>query len=597
MRKVGEPFECPVAIAEEFLRNEVARVVRPWQMPSQSIPQPTLNSLKSEVPSSSKKEGISTILCNPNPDAKVGIAIPALNPGEYLARCLRSIMTSGVADICDVVLVDNGSKPRCDEAAANLMRAFNLRGRIMRTPENLSCGGGINLAAQNVAGDYLLILNVDTELLPDFLEPMVAILDEDDSVAVVGNKHSLPGGAIDSAGSEWSWEGHSYQHRGRDRPADLSQPAELDMVTFACALVRRSVWDEIGGFNVKEYPGAYWEDSEFCMRVRKLGYRIVYEPDSEIIHYGRHTGGTGRWRSFYEHNSKVFHRKWIDTGFVEGFARRRGSRCDPMRIVVGMIALNEEEFVEAAIASAYEADKIVVVLGGTQIARETDACGPKGEPIDSTLERVRDFYDPDDKITVVGPHLWEDKRAMRNAYLEHCERGDMVVVLDADEVLFPDALWRLFAEQKKRMVLTTPCSTVFWNDLWTLGAGLAWERFSEQRVFRYSPGVSYKNHHGIAEPLPRRGPPLDWAPWAHYAWVRPVANLRRKCEFYVKRDGLTQANYMEDIFLRWREEPEAVESGPGTHLFGGGKTCRFARRHPPQVEKLILEGKIGGEEW
>ncbi len=530
--------------------------------------------------------------------ATVGIVIPAYNPGEHLARCLKSLAASDAAAISEVVVVDDASNPPIHKEVAALMRELKLSGRVLRHDKNKEYAASVNAGAELVAGDHLLMLNVDIEATPTFLLPMLGELMSDDKIAVVGNLHRLANGKVDSAGSEWSWVSGTYQHRARDIVADEQQLAELDMTTWACCLVRRTVWDELGGLDAATYL-AYWEDTEFCMSVRRLGYRIRYTPMSEIVHFGRHSSGKGRHQLSQESAHK-FHRRWVSTGKVEGFARARGVKPDDTRIVVGMIALNEEEFIKASLDSIYaDADKIVVVVGGVKLAQTVGMCNKDGAPTDTTMSILEAYPDPGNKLEIVKPCLYPTKHPMRDAVLSRCEKGDMVLMLDADEVMYPGAIWHLFADLRKFDVLM-PKRQDIWNDLWTVGSGEVWDGVWEPRIYRFVPGLTYKDHHGLPTGLLSKVKLLDYSPWAHYAWVKPLNKLRLKFRYYLNHfmlKGAISPTWFDNVFLRWREDKQGVETGPGTHPHGGGATVPYTDRHPPQAERLILEGKIGGEGW
>lgn len=538
-----------------------------------------------------------------NDDARVGIVIPAYNPGRFLAACLQSIADSDAKDICEVVVVDDASQPPIAREAVELMVSLGICGKVVRLRTNHEFAKAVNIGAQCVAGDHLLMLNVDIEVKPNFLQPMLDVLESDDKIAVVGNLHRTPGGGVDSAGSEWSWTSCTFQHRGRDIQADVTKPAELDMVTWACCLVRRTIWDRLGGLADDIYT-AYWEDTDFCMSVRRLGYRICYTPESVIIHRGKHAALAGKPRDHHsDRGAAAFHRRWVWAGAVEEFARRRGVRLEPTRIIVGMITLNEEEFIRAAIESVYDAaDLIVVPVGAVDRAVAAGLCEPNGYPTDATMDILRDFPDPANKLVIDGPRMWgPEKSAMRNAVLDRCQHGDMVVMLDADEVMYPGAMWKLFAALRHADVLR-PEREDHWNDLDTVATGHGWQRIWEPRIFRFRQGMRYTTNHGRPDNLGPRDKKLDYSPWAHYAYVKPIEKLRCKVDYYRQVYSLRDIDpgYIDNVFLRWREEPEAVEAGPGTYVLRIFRDCGtrpLDKRHPPEIEKLILEGVIPGADW
>lgn len=205
-------------------------------------------------------------------------------------------------------------------------------GRIYYNNKNLGYGGACNTGAYYATGDYLIFLNADTTVSPNWIEPMIEVLKEE-NVGIVGNLQIKEGGTwnntIDSAGSEWNWDHGSFLHLGRhsyqdktlpnpfkleNAPKELLERGDRDMVTGCCFGIRKSLFDYIGGFN-PNYRIGYWEDSEICMTLKELGYRIVYEPASKIYHKLGHTNSGAH--KFAEFNREYFKNKWIKTGRID----------------------------------------------------------------------------------------------------------------------------------------------------------------------------------------------------------------------------------------------------------------------------------------
>jgi len=190
--------------------------------------------------------------------------------------------------------------------------------------------------------EYLCLLNADVEVTPGWLEPLVQWLDDYPDTAIVAPRIDRFDGCIDSLGSCWHHRMRNYVHVGgrHHHPEADRAYIERNMATFACVLIRRTVWEEVGGLD-EAYVRAYWEDSDFCMKVRKRGHRIFVIPKSIIKHHVGHSGAAGN--QFAGHNRALFTKRWIDTGFVRDIerelrnagppkyrvlVRRRGARGD-----------------------------------------------------------------------------------------------------------------------------------------------------------------------------------------------------------------------------------------------------------------------------
>lgn len=540
---------------------------------------------------------------------RISAVVPLYRSEKFVGDCLRSLQEYLPSD-SEIVAVDDGSP---DDSARLAMEVLASGGQavLVRLSRNTGFAHAVNVGARLSRGKYLLLFNADALAMPGFVGPMLELMEADPSVAVVGNRHVRPGsGAVDSEGSEFSWQTRSYRHVGRDVPEPFSRgpavsgPVERDMVTFACALVRGEVWRELGGLD-ERYLKAYWEDADFCMRVRAKGLRILYTPLSEISHVGGQSGAGGRPE--YAANARLFRSRWVDTGLVDKFRRSRGLACHEGRVVCCMIACSEEEFIAAAIESVYElADKIVVVEGGTRCAVRAGLADEFGRSLDRTVEILKALPDPAGKLEVVcAPgRPWHDKRQMRQEYVKRLRPGDWMLLLDADEVFTEEGLWRLSALMHGADVVC-PGFFLFWNNLRTLGVG-RWDDFHQVKAVRWREGFGYWRDHNM--PTDRNGTPVTAIPglrvvrtseklYCHYSWAgKADEKLARKCAYYVEQNGpdMFPPDYFERVFLAWRRDPARVEREFGTHPYGGGGAAPFRGEHPVPVRRLIEGGRLAG---
>jgi GT2 family glycosyltransferase len=586
------------------------------------------------------------VYCPDGPRPEVSAIVPLYRSARVVERCLRSLMAS-LPPGSEIIVVDDASPDRAGELAARVLADFE-RGLVVRLSRNTGYAHANNVGAGVARGRYLLLFNADAYAEREgFLEPMLRLLEENPDAAVVGNRHVTPGGRVDSEGSEFSWRAKTYQHVGRDiadpvgahgqrepqmnadgrrlnvlareappsisvhlrSSAVASDVKERDMVTFACALVRRASWDELGGLD-ERYARAYFEDSDLCMRVRSRGWRVLYTPASEIVHVGRHSqAGNG---SHYRANARLFHRRWVHTGMVDRFRRGRLIRAHEGRIVVCMIACSEAEFIAAALESVYPlADRIVVVEGGNQHAVRAGLCDAKGRSTDGTREEITRFVDerdPERKVLAVtrDDRPWRDKNEMREAYATELRPGDWMLLLDADEVFTEEGLWRMSALMHEADVVC-PGFHLFWNDLATLGTG-RWDDFPQVKAVRWRKGLTYLRDHNM--PCDSRGVAVTAIKGArvvrtrerlycHYSWAgKSDGKLARKARYYVEQNGpaVFPPDWFERVFLAWRDDPERIEREFGTHPYGGGGTEPFAGEHPGPVRRRMESSRREGAE-
>jgi GT2 family glycosyltransferase len=211
---------------------------------------------------------------------RVSILLVLFNQAALTLACLRSICTT-VRMPAEVVIVDNGSS---DHSAALLDRVSGAR--IVRNADNRHFLSGVNQAADLARGEALLLLNSDACLRGGALEAAWRTLVDNQDASAVGGPIVLPDGALQEAGSIiWGDGNCSGYGRGCDPEAPEFQfVREVDYCSAAFLLVRRADFARLGGFDATFAP-AYYEDSDFCMRLRAAGRRVLYEPRAAIDHY------------------------------------------------------------------------------------------------------------------------------------------------------------------------------------------------------------------------------------------------------------------------------------------------------------------------
>jgi GT2 family glycosyltransferase/ADP-heptose:LPS heptosyltransferase len=278
----------------------------------------------------------------PDEPADVSIVIPLYKSYQV---CQEQILRWTSDDLkTEIVYVDDKCPQKSKLAVC---KAWDKRRdkskhtvKLVLSKKNLGFGGACNLGAFNSKGKNIIFLNADTIVTPNWVTPIIELLN-DNKVGVVGNLQIKDGGewhgSIDSAGSEWSWESMNFLHIGRhiyhgkllekpmfpeDAPRDILEVAEREMVTGCCFGIRKKLFLEIGGFNPC-YRIGYWEDSELCMSVKSMGYKVMFQPES-VIYHKLHHAGCGK-HPFAELNKNYFFNKWVDTGRIDKFIQAKRS--------------------------------------------------------------------------------------------------------------------------------------------------------------------------------------------------------------------------------------------------------------------------------
>lgn len=264
----------------------------------------------------------------------VSIIIPVFNQIEYTYRCLASIRkyTSDVE--YEIIIADDMST----DATAELDK-FVTGVTVCRTAENLGFLKNCNNAARSARGKYIMFLNNDTTVTEGWLSSLVDLMERDSSIGMTGSKLVFPDGRLQEAGGIiWS-DGSGWNYGRGDDPDDCqyNYVREVDYISGAAIIIRKKLWDQIGGFDERFAP-AYCEDSDLAFEIRKAGYKVVYQPLSKVIHYegvsnGTDVNGTGL-KHYQIENSKKLKEKWADefakqyenTGNPDPFRARERSR-------------------------------------------------------------------------------------------------------------------------------------------------------------------------------------------------------------------------------------------------------------------------------
>lgn len=201
----------------------------------------------------------------------------------HVKKCLTSLEKITYKNY-EVILVDNLST---DDTVEYVKKHFP-KVKLLLNKENLGFCGGNNVALKKAKGKYLLFHNYDTTVDRNFLEPLVDRLENDSTIGAIQPKmrQLVEKNKLDACASFLTPTGFLY-HFGYAQEQNLKKyntPMEIYTVKGACFLARRDLIDEIGLFDEDFF--AYFEETDFCHRVWLHGYKVCYEPTSEMYHLG-----------------------------------------------------------------------------------------------------------------------------------------------------------------------------------------------------------------------------------------------------------------------------------------------------------------------
>jgi len=239
------------------------------------------------------------------PRIEVSILIAAYNRVELTRACLESVFAHADPGVAvEIIVTDDCSS----DGTQAFLTSLGGRVRVISNAVRQCFGENMNRAAIVARGEYLCLLNNDTLVTPGWLVKLLDAARRDPEIGVVGNLHITPAtGRINHAGMAFDRELRAH-HLYRDMdpayaPAHVTR--EFQLVTGACWLVPRGLFLELNGFDPIFRNGC--EDADFCLRVRRLGRKVLYVGESMIYHHGASSPGR---MDHEESNLKIFHQKW-----------------------------------------------------------------------------------------------------------------------------------------------------------------------------------------------------------------------------------------------------------------------------------------------
>lgn len=220
----------------------------------------------------------------------VSIIIPFRDKPALLDTCVTSILAKTSYSNYEVLCIDNGSTAPETARLIDELQQRDKRVRVIRHDVPFNYSTINNFAATQARGEHFLFLNNDTEVISvEWIEAMLEHSQRPE-IGVVGAKLLYADNTIQHAGvvvGMGGVAGHGHLFLPKDNPGYFGRPQlvqRLSAVTFACAMVRRDVFEQVGGLNEVDLKIAF-NDVDFCLRVREAGYQVIYTPYAVLYHY------------------------------------------------------------------------------------------------------------------------------------------------------------------------------------------------------------------------------------------------------------------------------------------------------------------------
>lgn len=299
--------------------------------------------------------------------AGVSVIIPVHNKSTITAHCLDALLAEPHDGIDrEIIVVDDGSSDRTPW----MLAGYGDRVQVLRNDTALGFAGACNAGVLAATHDLFVLLNNDTLPMENWLRALAVHALEHPEAAVVGSKLLFPNDTIQHAGVVFGLDKrphHIYAGFPASHPATETS-RRFQVVTGACALFRRAVWDELGGLDTSYRNG--WEDVDFCLSAGEAGYEVHYCAESTLYHFESATRDL--LSDVEKANQELFRARWEekivpdDFGYywLDGlFSAKYGARY-PIRLSVSPLLAGFSEMANDRIADSilYDRARQVMIL-------------------------------------------------------------------------------------------------------------------------------------------------------------------------------------------------------------------------------------------
>jgi GT2 family glycosyltransferase len=258
---------------------------------------------------------------------KVSVIMLNFNSKYFPKMCIEAFYRGKMDFPFEFIAVDNAST---EPMSLGYLEQADKDGlvKLIKTAKNLGFGGGNNLGAKNARGEYVLIMNPDIFVNEDSVRKMVDYMESHKDVGVLGPKLVYPDGQVqDSCRRLMKFSDliikrtplkklpflKSKVEKYTMQDFDHNKTQEVDLLVGACFIIPRHVYEKLGGFDERYF--LFMEDFDLCREIKKIGYKVVYFPETEVTHnHKRLSGGSVfklvRRKVFWIHIASAFKYFW-----------------------------------------------------------------------------------------------------------------------------------------------------------------------------------------------------------------------------------------------------------------------------------------------
>ena len=241
----------------------------------------------------------------------LSILIVNWNTKEYLLPCLRAIFEKRNGMNWEVIVVDNDSQ---DGSGSEVKKAFPSI-HLIENEKNLGFAKAANQGLQKASGRYVLLLNPDTQVKNGAIERLVSFMDAHSDVGVAGAQLLNADGSKQNSIANFPSLGTELLNKsllrwlfpkkfpGKEK--DYPEPIEVDSVIGACMMVKRDALDQVGLLDEDYF--LFLEETDWCYRMKKSGWKIYHVPQAEIYHFQGKSAETVKKRARVEFYRSRYH--------------------------------------------------------------------------------------------------------------------------------------------------------------------------------------------------------------------------------------------------------------------------------------------------
>jgi len=234
------------------------------------------------------------------------------NTAKWFKNCIEKILlyTSNFR----LIAIDNGSNEisslKYFSELEEILNKKRIENQILKIEKNVGYGQAINKGIEYSKSDFFIVISADVEVCNEgWLKGLLETIQSDEQFGIVVPKYYLDKEKTLLGGTGFYMKNNKLWVRGwMEKDKGLyNKREEMDSLCGALMMIRRSAFDKVDGFSPEFY--LYFEETDFIFKLRQKGYKAIYEPSVEVIHYWNKTPDLNK-EKYYKESEEIFYKKW-----------------------------------------------------------------------------------------------------------------------------------------------------------------------------------------------------------------------------------------------------------------------------------------------